>query len=443
MRSVHWLMLGLLTGVGLAPAAGQANEQEMPATDSEPDARANMFRNVGKLLKSFQSLGSWDQHYGYMMDSVERVYQKQGWNSESDQFSLDLVRTVESVPPWAVQERFDTMVGLFSDRYMLDEQQEQTLRGVMARTSNEVFQTHSDRIIKYAVEAVQTRAAGEAFTPEQVQRWVELAEPVFQEMRGRLNKNADVLSQQLDPQQRELLQRDLAAGNQRMNRLEEMGQRWKRGEWSSADWGMENDPIQAAAEGRRAAEVAAEQQRAADGVEGPVSAQPIDADGSMPQPPDPGEAATENEVAPPPAPEPAQPHRAQPRPSAPANAANDPWAGYVQAFISKFKLTGEQSERAWQIFGDVRGRRDELQSRADKKRGALSDMAQPDALKTFDSQNQATLARLFDQMARRMDRLPTRSQRKEAGPEALPANPVAPAPAAPVKPVVTVQPRKS
>ena len=99
------------------------------------------------------------------------------------------------------------------DRYVLNEKQERLLRRIMLRENNALFARHSDRIMGYALEAMQTRAAGEPFTPEQVQRWVELAEPVFQDGRRSIVKAAGEFEAVLEPEQKELLQADLNAAN--------------------------------------------------------------------------------------------------------------------------------------------------------------------------------------------------------------------------------------
>lgn len=434
------LTIGLWGGVSSVALAQAVEEAAAPAAQDESERRAKMFQNVGRLLQSFRTLGDWDQHSSYILDATERTYQRQGWNSESDQFSLDLIRSVESLPPWAVQDRFDTMVGLLSDRYMLDEEQERTLRGVMARTSNEIFRAHSDRILSYASEAIQTRASGEAFTPELVAKWSTLAEPVFLDMRKRLNQNAQVLASQLDPQQRELLMADLGAANNRLNRIEELGRDWKAGKWSAADWGMEADPIQVAAESRKAAEAAKE--TAAGGADGPVSADGPEtpheehAIADAGEHTEPADAGRGQDAAGQTTPE-KQPRR-QPRVA--TTPGNDPWGTYVDAFVKKYQLNNEQSDRAWQIYGDVRTRRDELAQRYERRRRPVHQGVSEPITGDVEAQRDAMLARLFDQMSRRLDRLPTRAQRKDAGPQPLPeviakpAKPAAAPNAAPEKP---------
>ncbi len=389
---VRWMLVAML----LASTVQAQNTDEQ-----EPESRGQLYERVGKIIGAFQSLGNWDEHYGYMMDSVESVYDRQGWDSESDMFSLDLVRTVESIPPWEVRRRFDTMMEVFSDRYLLDEGQERMMRRKFIRMSNSMFQKHSGRIMQYATEAIQTRAMGDEFTPEQVQRWVRLAEPVFQDARLRLNESAAELMQELDPEQREILSRDLAAANHRMGTIEKLSEEWKRGNWKPADWGMENDPIQLAAESRRIEEDAAKDRAAA------VAEQ---ARNPKRTPPDANPRVGDSKPA------------VRSKGPVQPKGDTDAWTVYVRAFIERYKLNDGQRTRAWLIHKDVLNRRDQLNKRHEKqlggvvKRGGVAS----DAATSLRIKHQALLERLFSQMERRLGRLPTRAQRKETAKTPLP-----------------------
>ncbi|MGE3181005.1 MAG: hypothetical protein AB7N71_05190, partial [Phycisphaerae bacterium] len=331
-----------------------------------------------------------------------------GWNSESDQFALDLMKTVESIPPWSVQERFDTMSEVLSDRYLLDENQEQTMRRMLIRTSNEMFQQHSDRIMKYAVEAIQTRAMGDAFTPEQVQRWATLAEPVFLDSRRRLESLSVDFMKQLDPEQQELLARDMGAAFKRMDRMTELGEKWKRGEWTAADWGMERDPIQMSGEQRRAAEEAIANGEASTN---PQARQRDDNDADA-------ASGKEQPVAAAPERRPNPPvERGSKKEGDGVQPGDDAWMKYVEAFIDKYQLLHDQAERARQIGQDVINRRDELLRRYETKIAATNSAEAETVLRAKES---SLLERLFGQMSRRLDRLPTRAQQREAKPINLP-----------------------
>lgn len=421
------LVIGALSPVTRAQATDQ--------NDLRAD-RAAMFERVQKIVGSMRSLGNWDDQYGMMMDSMERVYERQGWNSDSDRFSLDLVKTVESIPPWSVQERFDTTVRTLSDRYLLDEEQERSLRSRLLRLSNETFSKHSGRIMEYAVEAIQTRASGQPFTPEMVQRWATLAEPVFLDVRERLSVAAKEMAQELDPEQRAILEQDMIATQRRLSKVAEMGEGWKRGEWSAEQWGMEDDPIQNGA-GLGAAAGSADP--AATAKPATVNPRTIEAAPAPGTEPPAGEQPEEGQDAQPtdPAATPAQQQQPnQPRYAPPVQLTNDPWSNYVAAFIAKYSLTNDQTERAWQIFATVRTRRDEVQTKHDRRLAEVPAAdAQSPAVDRLRTQHNGSLQRLFEQLSRRLEALPTRAQREAAKPGDLP-NPlglpaVAKAPARP------------
>lgn len=411
--------------VGVAGAQAQPNSQ-----DDEDKRTSRLRQNVGRLLENFQGLSDWDTHSGYLLDAMEKAYDRNGWDSEPDQFSLTLIREVNTVPPWQVRERFDKLVEVVSDRYLLDAQQEQKLRVTLIRESNEMFAIHSSRIMQYAVEAIQTRAAGEAFTAEQVARWVKLAEPVFMDGRTRMNAAATRLKAELDPDQQALLQEDLDAANRRMADVEEMSQHWMRGEWQASDWGLEEDPIQVAGEARAASAAPATKPDSQAGrqptatarkappqrsvtARRPVTVNPQPGRGPRPAPT--GSAAT-------PAP---RPGTSPPETRGPAQP-NDPWAQYVERFIRKYKLDEAQQARAWKIYRDVKTRSDKYRGRyaqqieaARRRTKASEDPKAAAAVRELEAKRDADLSRLFEQLKRRLERLPTRSQRANAEPDDL------------------------
>lgn len=429
-------------------AVAQTPVADEPAQDPARDQvqaglSPRLQENIGTLLQSFKSLGNWDEQSGYMIGAVEQVYEQNGWSSESDNFSLDLIRSIESKPPWAFQERFDTLVGMVSDRYMLDEDQEQSLRELIVAETTETFRRHAPRIMEYAVEALQVRASGEPFTPEQVQRWIKLAGPVIDDSRERMMRAADGFLQKLDPEQQEIVRRDLAADEDRFNHLVSMREKWERGEWEAADWGMDKDPIQngtRAKPAEGAASGAAAENGAAGGQNGDREAirrmieerarqratEKGNSDSNSPEAPvgDGSDAATGPKSD-------SASKSGTRKPGGDSDVTdNDPWSRYVRDFIRRFKLNDDQSQRAWAIFSEAKDRRDALERRytsdaAAMERGgesATSDSAKDKgksdagspAQRQLESRKKTAVDRLFDQLKRRLDRLPTRAQRKAA-----------------------------
>jgi hypothetical protein len=396
--------------------------------------RAKLAEQFTRLMAAVQELGSWEEHSAYALAATEKIFERNGWDSEPDLFSLDLIREVEALPPWAIQDRFDTFVGALSDRYLLDERQEQILQQTIARESNAVFARHAGRILEYAGEMIQTRAAGEAITPEQVARWVELATPVFEDSQRALNEGAQQFMQKLDPEQQAIVQRDVDAANRRMGRIEELSGRWARGEWHPSDWGIEDDPIQLAGEARAAQETDQPDEAAAavgraTGDRGDVSGAPPQPPPTAPRPP----GARDRPVARARTSQPADRSRNQPEARGTVKGADDRWARYVRAFIRKYRLDDAQQQRAWMIYRDVKARGDRL----DKRHAGQVALLQHRLAKAADEKTQAALqkqitrhnadlARLFRQLKKRLERLPTSAQRRNAVPGEI-ASPLPPA----------------
>ncbi|MGD8452764.1 MAG: hypothetical protein PVJ57_13170 [Phycisphaerae bacterium] len=377
-------------------AVAQPPEEE--DTDERPYAALQ--RNVRNLFEAFRGLSDWDTHRELMIESVEKVYARNGWDSEPDMFSLSLIHGVNEIPPWRPQERFETLIQIVSDRYLLDERQEDVLRNTMVREATRMFMRHSGRIAQYAGEAIRTRAAGEPFTPDQVARWVKLAEPVMEDMRSRSAELSTELMAELDPDQQLLLEADMAAFTRRLDGMQEMAQHWANGEWTPEDWGLEDDPIQL---------------------------------GQLQQPPDTVVEGTEQAPAntdfgrPPP--RVVEPPRQRPEQVAGDDEAagdNDPWAQYVRRFIARYRLNNDQRSRAWKIYRDARTRGDHYRRRfgeqidAARRRLSVSDDEAARArLRNIETQMQASLDRLFEQLRRRLERIPTRAQRRDAAPVPL------------------------
>ncbi|MFQ5807582.1 MAG: hypothetical protein ACE5I3_14135 [Phycisphaerae bacterium] len=392
-----WLIVGLLLGQ-IAALGQEADEPDQQPQQSYRDRMRALREKALRLIRATEELGNWDEHYEYMLDATERVFERNNWNSESDLFSLEMVREVGQIPPWNTWARLDKALEMVGDRYLLDEGQMASLQGHAIKLNVDLFTRHSDRIMQYAVEAVQTRAAGEPFTPEQVARWTKLAEPVFEDARKSVNAMAEDFMEELDPEQRELVQRDLGAANRRMSDIERLGQKWKRGEWDPHDWGMEDDPIQ---------------NRWARGPESPAT-------GEAEAPPESPPARA--------APQPAGVAEANARPrerAAPVQApkADDPWAKYVRAFIRKYHLNDEQQQRAWLVYRDTKERDKVFERRHERrikalraKAGDSNDDRSQAVLREQNEKRRSESERLFSLLKRRLERLPTRAQRKNAEP---------------------------
>jgi hypothetical protein len=206
--------------------------------------------------------------------------------------------------------------------------------------------------------------------------------------------------------------------------VDRMKARWARGEWQPGDWGLEEDPIQVAGQGgpaanRLAAPLADDAARSGRAARGGNNAGEAPAAPEQPQP-------TAEPAPPPGAPGNAAggaAGRARPVQVAPSPGSedSDPWAQYVRNFIQRFRLDPAQQGRAWRIYRDVKERGERArktfgdQIAAARKRVQMSGNETADAQMRDLTQRQKTeLDKLFGQLKQRLERLPTRAQRRAA-----------------------------
>lgn len=363
-------------------ADGVITDREETAGDA-PLALIESFTR--HLFRGLQDDEVWQGHAEYATAAVERMYAYQGWDSESDLFSLELIRRINAVPPWRVQQRFDALAAGLAERYKLDAEQEAFLRRLLVQESTQFFVRHATEILPLVSEAVQTRFAEQPFTTEQVTRWTHTLAPVFHDMRARLDEGSLQLLDRLEPDQQERLARDLLAANRRLDRVDELGSRWWDGDWDPADWGLDADPIQQGA--RRPRPQARDTSPAA--IAAAVgTARPI-----------------------------AKPARPASRPA----DELDPWARYVRDFIIRYALEEAQQRRAWIIYERARGQRDFHRKRYDRHseqhQAALTGGNEEVIRQRLAKLNESWLKTsqlIFNTMQRRLDRLLTRTQRARA-----------------------------
>lgn len=412
----------------------------LAAQDSEPDAleparregRNDLMERVHRIQEAMARLQPWEEHVGYLSDAMQKVFERNGWTSDEHRFALDLALEIESIPPERMQERFARMGEMVRERYNLDESQASVLRGLMMRDAFAMFSKHSERIVEYASEMLETRADGQAVTPDKVARWVRLAKPVFEDARQRFEATAREFSEELRPEQRDVFERDFKAASQRLARVDELSGKWARGEWSPSEWGIEEDPIQLAGEaalreadgggrgtadapavrgGRGADERRAQREGAAPDA-GPGDAAP----GARREASEPArEPAHEGELETPPAAHPGA--RARNGKSSVAAQPDDEWARYVRDFIARYKLDQGQQNAAWAAYRALKEQADRARPRVESRVAEL----QKQGGEAAEREQRIKAARkpldeLFEQLKRRLERLPTRKQRSEVEP---------------------------
>lgn len=477
-----WLLLIAVFQSAAQPPAEIGGAQPSPG----PSRWVQLEKQAQGLIEQSRKLGNWNEHYQYTQQAAANIFERYGFTSESDGFALEVMRAVDSKPPWMFLERMDTAMGLFARRYGLDDDQKATMQDIMFREATGMFARNAEHLMSIAGEVLHTRAEAAPFTAEQVARIAEMAQPLFKDGQQVLERTAGELSEILDDQQRQRLTADLDAALHRVRTIESESVRWARGEWSAEDWGLERDPIQSGliAE-KRAARQVEEAARAGESAGAlPVSAEAPQAPaGERPQVAVAPKASvatgsTEVPIARPVAP--SEPEYEAPlgaiEPGAnpmTANAAksvrtadNHPWAVYVRQFIVRFDLDDEQQQKAWLMYQEARSRASAVEAAAnshaaaasdsgggaqaagtggatpaDSARGAVSppkgeSFRGPKGDSIANPETAKKTARQFDALKRRLERLPTRAQRSKSASDEAPKRPAEAAvqPAAPIRP---------
>ena len=347
--------------VSLAPAAAQA-----PGDNAAPGPSSAAREGVTHLARVLQDSGWWAHLHGAVpweqrprrgLDTIEELCARVGWDAPGDRFWIDSVRAVRTVPPWDLPGRFDALVHVLSERYALTEPQQQLLSELIARGGSAIIAHHGGRLLQIGLEARLSLAAGESFTPEQVARWCGELQPVLDEARRQLDDGTRELMQALDPAQRATLETDLGVVHQRLDGLPEVARGWADGGWQPADWGFAG--------------------------------------------------------AVPPAGEPAS------RPSVAEDG--DAWASYVREFIRRYQLDDAQQVRAWIVYRELKWRADRVRQRlgpaapvSSTRRSDEDGPSAPHGVRSRAAERAARIADLFEQLRRRLERLPTRAQQRAA-----------------------------
>jgi len=196
------------------------------------------------IVKTTKAMG-WDRQQQMMEQATDEMFRQNGWNSEPDQFARNLLRDVGQIPPWQARERQEIFLNGLQGRLSLTHDQRILLNNEMQRETMAMMGRHFKDIVPVVLEVAKTRASDQPFTPEQVQRWSTSLEPIMGDSLETVKKLTQRLERTMTEEQRRILKQDMDALLKRHRDVEKMVVKWKRGEWSPADWGLQNDPIHA------------------------------------------------------------------------------------------------------------------------------------------------------------------------------------------------------
>ncbi len=349
--------MGLIPILLAGWVASLACAQAGPDTDvDEGRVRAQL----GQLGEEFKALGDWQQQADLFRQTLDAIWERNGWNAEADRFAHGVVTELVQIPPWQFDQRVEKMVERFGDRYELSEHGRARFRSALYREVLGGVWNHGAVLFKQTRQMVGQMARNEPFTSEQIAEWTRQSEPMVQDMRRRGDRFLHELGETLEGPARERFERDVESYTRRLTYLSQQREAWARGEWKPEDWGLQDLPAYR--------------------------------DWKPPAPP--------TGVAAPPRQEMARQMEARAEPHDPAT-----WHWYVGAFVERYQLDRGQRTAAESILAELVERANAyLQTRADRiSQVPPQDRAVAPAF--------GPVRAMFDELRARVERIPTCSQK--------------------------------
>jgi hypothetical protein len=211
---------------------------------ADPKQAVEAMRKVHELGQEVRRLGDWSRHADHIESFIDDLWERNGWNTESDQFARRLNHEVTRIPPWRFKGRLDRMSELVADRYHLSARQRIQFEAKLFAESVGFVAGNADTILRHAHDYVEKRLNGEPLTPEVVQRWTNESDPLVADLMARVDRICNSVSRDMTPAQRAKFQRDLESLQRQMQFALQRRESWRRGDWKPEDWGLQKDPIQ-------------------------------------------------------------------------------------------------------------------------------------------------------------------------------------------------------
>ncbi len=231
IHPVVWVTL--LAAATTCAFAGVPAEQET----GDPEALRTIF-DIGQTTRK---LGDWEQQYVQIEKVINVIWEENEWSAEADVFARDLVLEVAHLPPWDYLQRFQLASERLSERYEFTPEQTAQVQGMALREMSGFVLGNSRVLLKQVREWVDATANMEAITPERVAQWTKESDPLLKDARARFDRAVSTLRESLSPDQRAVLDRDLASYRKRMDYITQKRRAWVKGQWHPEDWGMDGE----------------------------------------------------------------------------------------------------------------------------------------------------------------------------------------------------------
>lgn len=367
-----------LRGATAFQVEGEGVSGDEPAASKPPQSDHQQFEN---MLQQAKNMGPWDREAQVQDQAAGLFFERQGWTSEPDQFALNTMRDVGRVPPWQFKQRMDVFMNALQNRYSLSESQKADLNRQFQQESMRLTMAHFQTVAPIAMDALKTRAAGKPFTPEQVARWMKTLRPIMDDGRRAMERIGENIAESMTPDQRKKLDVDMKALVRRHEDVVRAVNRWQTGDWDPTQWGLDNDPVHAAA----VAEVRVRKMQL-------QAAQQSAIPGATPAPARPDDETT--------------------------------WERYVREFCAAHGFDAKQKKSAKGILDDQTARAANFRRSRAKQIAALQTTiaAEKDAARKSERTKElqaelAPIAEMFEELKGRLDELMTAEQRQLSAPE--------------------------
>lgn len=213
----------------------------------EPPLPKEQLQQAEEVVAATKQIGPWESQTQVIEEATDNIFKQNNWNSEPDQYARQLMHEIGQIAPWNPQQRQEVFLNSVQQRLKLTHDQRMQLDSSLKQESMMFAMRHFKDIVPVALEVARTRAANEPFTAEQVREWSNKLRPLMDDGLQIVQRVGQRLEKGMTPEQRELLEADMKAFVHRNEDVKRMVERWQAGQWSPADWGLQNDPIHAAA----------------------------------------------------------------------------------------------------------------------------------------------------------------------------------------------------
>ncbi|MGB0715911.1 MAG: hypothetical protein ACPGXK_08535 [Phycisphaerae bacterium] len=234
MKRIDFAFAAVLVAGLIFPVHGQQAQ--------EPYRDVSTFMDQG-LAEQIQQY-DWNAEAPFVRKALTNVWDKNQWNSPGDKYALELALQVSEIPPWEPMKRIDFVANNLADRYDMTSDGAMRLKSKFIIGLGEFFGKHGSEIVKNVREAVNGRIAGEPFTAEQISEWIERGEVFRDDADALTDSMIDEIEKLVGPGGRRNFELDISSYRRRMERVDQLTERWREGKWQPSDWGMQDDPIQ-------------------------------------------------------------------------------------------------------------------------------------------------------------------------------------------------------